>query len=112
MSSRILMTTVAALALAVPALAQDQAKPLDTGQEPTHVAPAKDMPQEQTGQEAQRPAERMQPPPATAEEPPPVTAREPRPTTAPLDPAVAKDEQPTPPADAVPRSAGREPVPG
>jgi PRC-barrel domain len=98
MSSRILMTTVAALALAVPALAQDQAKPLDTGQEPTHVAPAKDMPQEQTGQEAERPAERMQPPPATAEEPPPVTAREPRPTTAPLDPAVAKDEQPTPPA--------------
>jgi hypothetical protein len=92
------MTTVAALALAVPALAQDQVKPLDTGQEPTHVAPAKDMPQEQTGQEAERPAERMQPPPATAEEPPPVTAREPRPTTAPLDPAVAKDEQPTPPA--------------
>ena len=53
MSSRILMTTVAALALAVPALAQDQTKPLDTGQEPTQqLAPAKDTLQEQTGQSA------------------------------------------------------------
>ena len=92
------MTTVAALALAMPAWAQDQAKPLNTGQEPTqHVAPAKDMPQEQAGQEAQKPAERMQPPPATTQEPPPVTAQEPRPTAAP-DPAVAKDEEPIPPA--------------
>ena len=72
MSSRILMTTVAALALAVPALAQDQAKPLDTGQEPTQqLAPAKDTPQEQTGQSAKTaPAERMESPPATAQEPP------------------------------------------
>ena len=42
MSSRILMTTVAAIALALPALAQDQAKPLETGQEPTQqLEPAK-----------------------------------------------------------------------
>ena len=42
MSSKILMTTVAALALAMPALAQDQEKPLDTTQEPTQqLAPGK-----------------------------------------------------------------------
>ena len=89
MSSRILMTTVAAVALTVPALAQDQTKLLDTGQEPPkQLAPAKDTLQEQTGQSAETtgPPERMESPPATAQEPPPVTAQEPRPTTAPPEP--------------------------
>jgi hypothetical protein len=100
MSSKILMTTVAALALTVPALAQDQAKPLDTGQESTQqLAPAKDTP-EQTGQSPQTtaPAERVESPPATAQEPPPVTAQEP-PAAAPAAPAVAEEEPPTPPAE-------------
>jgi hypothetical protein len=35
MSRRILMTTVAALALAAPAAAQDQTKPLDSAQQPS-----------------------------------------------------------------------------
>ena len=53
MSSRVLMTTVAALALAMPALAQDQGKALDTTQEPTQqLAPRKDTLQEQTGPSA------------------------------------------------------------
>jgi hypothetical protein len=101
MSSRILMTTVAALALAMPALAQDQGKSLDTTQEPTQqLAPGKDTLQEQTGPSADSaaPAERMESPPATPQEPAPVTAQEPRPTTAPAEPAVANDEQPSPPA--------------
>ena len=100
MSSRILMTTVAALALTVPALAQDQTKPLDTGQEPPkQLAPAKDTLQEQTGQSAETtaPPERMESPPATVGAP--LTAQEPKPTTAPPEPAVAKDEQPAPPAE-------------
>ena len=101
MSSRILMTTVAALALAMPALAQDQEKPLDTTQAPTQqLAPGKDTLQEQTGPSADSavPAERTESPPATAQEPAAVTAQEPRPTTAPAEPAVANDEQPSPPA--------------
>ena len=39
MSVRILMTTVAALALALPAMAQDQPAPSDTQQPPTEMAP-------------------------------------------------------------------------
>jgi hypothetical protein len=100
MSSRILMTTVAALALAMPALAQDQPKPLDTGQQSTQqLAPAKDTP-ERTGQSPQTtaPAERVESPPATAQEPAPVTAQEP-PAAAPAAPAVAQEEAPTPPAE-------------
>jgi hypothetical protein len=99
MSSGILMTTVAALALAVPVLAQDQGKPLDPGQESTQqLAPGKDILQEQTGQspETTVPAERVESPPATVQEPP-VTAQEPPAAAAPAAPAVAK-EQPTPPA--------------
>jgi hypothetical protein len=100
MSGKILMTTVAALALAVPALAQDQGKPLDTGQEPTQqLAPSQDGLQEQTGPSAEptAPAERMEAPP-TAEQPPAVTAQEP-PATAPAAPAVATDEPPAPPVE-------------
>jgi hypothetical protein len=101
MSGKILMTTVAAFALAVPALAQDQGKLLNTTQEPTQqLAPGKDTRQEQTGPSADSaaPAQRMESPPVTAQEPAPVTAEEARPTTAPTEPAVAKDEQPSPPA--------------
>jgi hypothetical protein len=100
MFSRILMTTVAAVALAVPALAEDSAKPLDTREEPTQqLAPGKDILQEQSGptHETAAPAERAESPPATAEEPPAVT-QEP-PAAAPAAPAVAEDEQPAPPAE-------------
>ena len=81
MSSRIFMTTVAAIALAVPALAQDQQR----------LEPAKDIPQERTerGADTAAPPERMEPAPVTAQEPPAV---------APAEPAVAGQEQPTPPA--------------
>ena len=101
MSTRILMTTVAAIALALPALAQDQTKPLETGQEPTQqLEPANKALQQQTGQSAETtaPAQRRESPPATAEESP-VTAPEAGPTTAPPEPAVADDEQPAPPAE-------------
>jgi hypothetical protein len=102
MSGKILMTTVAALALAVPALAQDQGKPLDTGQEPTQqLAPGQDTLQEQTGPSAgpTAPAERMESPPAPAHEAPPVTAQQPPAAPAPAAPAVATDEPPAPPAE-------------
>ena len=82
------MTTVAAIALALPALAQDQTKPLETGQEPTQqLEPANKALQQQTGQSAETtaPAQRMELPPATAEESP-VTAPEAGPTTAPPEP--------------------------
>ena len=101
MSTRILMTTVAAIALALPALAQDQTKPLETGQEPTQqLEPANKALQQQTGQSAETtaPAQRMESPPATAKESP-VTAPEAGPTTAPPEPGVADDEQPAPPAE-------------
>jgi PRC-barrel domain len=42
MSRRILMTTVAALALAAPAAAQDQTKPLDSAQQPSQQLEATD----------------------------------------------------------------------
>jgi hypothetical protein len=87
------MTTVAALALAVPAVADDPAKPLDTMEEPTQqLAPGKDILQEQSGptHETGTAAERVESPPATAEEPP---------AAAPAAPAVTEDEQPAPPAE-------------
>ena len=99
MSNRILMTTVAAIALALPALAQDQTKPLETGQEPTQqLEPANKALQQQTGESAETtaPAQRMESPPATAEESP---VPEAGPTTAPPEPAVADDEQPAPHAE-------------
>ena len=97
MSTRILMTTVAAIALALPALADDQAKPLETGQERSQqLEPADQGLQQQTGQsvETTAPAQRMKSPSATAEESA-VTA----PSAAPPEPAVADDEQPAPPAE-------------
>ena len=93
MLSRILMTSVAALALAAPALAEDPAKPLDTREEPTQqLAPGSDILQEQSGptHETAVPAERAESPPAMAQEPP---------AAAPPEPAVADDEQTAPPAE-------------
>src|SRR5918995_5331275 len=53
MSSRILMATVAAIALAVPAAAQEQAKPLETEQEPTQQPEqAEETLQEESGDSA------------------------------------------------------------
>jgi hypothetical protein len=75
------MTTVAAIALAMPVLAQDQQQ----------SEPTKEILQEQTGQSADTAAsERAAPPPVTAQEPP---------AAAPPEPALAEDEQPTPPAE-------------
>ena len=78
MSSRILMATVAAIALAVPAAAQEQAKPLETEQDAT--------------QQLEQAAE-----PTEAEQPP-VTAEE-QPAEEPLEPELAEEEEATPPAD-------------
>jgi hypothetical protein len=75
------MTTVAAIALAMPVLAQDQQQ----------SEPTKEILQEQTGQSADTAAsERAAPPPVTAQEPP---------AAAPPEPALAEDQQPTPPAE-------------
>ena len=112
MSSRILLATVAAIALAVPAAAQDQKQPLETQQETTQEAPAS---LQEQGAEGAAPTAEGQPaqPPATAEEEPaeqpPVTAEEEPaeqpPATAQEEPAeeaaeeeVAEEEQ-APPAD-------------
>jgi hypothetical protein len=106
------MATVAAIALAVPAAAQDQKQPLETQQETTQEAPAS---LQEQGAEGAAPTAEGQPaqPPATAEEEPaeqpPVTAEEKPaeqpPATAQEEPAeeaaeeeVAEEEQ-APPAD-------------
>jgi PRC-barrel domain len=89
MSRRILMATVAAIALAVPAAAQDKEQPLETQQETTQQAP--ETVQEQ-GAEGAAPAAESQPAaeqPATAEE---------EPAEAVTDEEVAAEEQ-APPAD-------------
>ena len=98
MSRRILMATVAALALAAPAAAQDQPKPLDTkqgaiqpleqAQEPlqNQSAPG-DAPATQPGDQATEPTEAEQPP-VTAEEPPAET---------PAEQEVTEEEEATPP---------------
>jgi hypothetical protein len=74
MLTRIVMTTVAVLALAGTALAQDQTKPGDAGQIVPQPAPAQQAPQagpapaDQTGQPVQEPAKQEAAKPAT---PPP-----------------------------------------
>jgi len=94
MSSRILMATVAAIALALPVAAQDQAQPLETEQEATQqLEQAEETLQEQTGEAAQR--EQAAEP--TETEQPPVTAEE-QPAEEPLEPELAEEEA-TPPAD-------------
>ena len=108
MSGRMLMTTVAALALALPAMAQDAAAPSDTEQQleqgvqegaegATEQAPA--MAEEQPAQGATE-----QPPATTAEQPAPEGATEQAPTMAeepPAEPATGEmaAEEATPPAD-------------
>jgi hypothetical protein len=88
MSGRILMATVAALALAAPAWAQDQAKPLDTEQDANQqLEQAQPMQEENTPAGAGGEAEQA---PAMAEG---------QPADQPMDEEVAAQEEPTPPAD-------------
>jgi hypothetical protein len=93
------MATVAAIALAVPAAAQDQKQPLETQQETTQQAP--ETLQEQGTEGAAPTAEGQpagQPPVTTAEEPaeqPPITAEEPVEEAA--EEELAEEEQ-APPA--------------
>ena len=83
MSSRILMATVAAIALAVPAAAQQQ-KPLETEQEAQQLEQAQDTLQEQSGGSAEPTA------PVTAEEQPAEEAAEEQ---------LAEEEEAAPPPD-------------
>jgi hypothetical protein len=100
MSRRILMATVAAIALAVPAAAQDQKQPLETQEEGTQqLEQTQDTLQEQGGEAAGTTEAQPAQPPVTAEEPaeqPPITAEEPAEEAAEED--VAEEEQ-APPAD-------------
>jgi hypothetical protein len=88
MSSRILMATVAVLALAMPAAAQDQAKPLDTGQEAN-----------QQREQAQQPLQEESGAPAQATKPgqPPTTAEQP--AEQPAQQEAIAEEEATPPAE-------------
>jgi PRC-barrel domain len=98
MSRRILMATVAAIALAAPAAAQDQAKPLETEQESTQqLERAPDTMQEQSGDAAETgaPAEQAAEP-AEAEQPP-ATAED-QPAEQPAE-ELAEEEEAAPPAD-------------
>ena len=90
MSSRILMATVAAIALAVPAAAQDQDKPLETQKETTQQLEKAPASLDEQGARGRPPrVSRPQQPPVTAEEPPAAQAPE---------QDVAEEEQ-APPAD-------------
>jgi PRC-barrel domain len=97
MSSRILMATVAALALAVPAAAQDQAKPLETEQDATQqLERTQGTPQEQSGDAAKTAAPAEQAAEPTEAEQPPVTAQD-QPAAESADELA--EEEATPPAD-------------
>ena len=99
MSTRILMATVAAIALAAPVAAQDQAKPLETEQEATQqVEPAEETLQEQSGEAADAAAQGEQAAEPAEAEQPPVTAEE-QPAEEPADQELAEEEEATPPAD-------------
>jgi hypothetical protein len=91
MSSRILMATVAVIALAVPAAAQDQAKPLETEQDATQqLERTQPLPEPGGGSpEAAAPAEQA----AEPAEQPPVTAED-QPAAEP-----AEAEEALPPAE-------------
>jgi hypothetical protein len=89
MSGRILMATVAALALAAPAGAQDQAKPLDTEQDANQqLEQAQPTPQAESAP-AGAGGEAEQAPAMAADQP----------TAEPMDEEVAAEEEPAPPAD-------------
>jgi hypothetical protein len=93
------MATVAAIALAVPAAAQEQAKPLETEQEPTQqLEQPEETLQEESGDSADAAAQGEQPAEPTETEQPPVTAEE-QPAEEPLEPELAEEEEATPPAD-------------
>jgi type II secretory pathway pseudopilin PulG len=99
MSRRILMATVAAFALAVPAAAQDQAKPLQTEQEATQeLERAQETLQEQSGEAA--PSGQLAAPTA-AEQPPTTAADQPADEPAADEPAeeALVEEEATPPAE-------------
>ena len=99
MSSRILMATVAAIALAVPAAAQDQTKPLETEQDATQqLEQAQETLQEQSGEGAEAAAQGEQAAEPIEAEQPPVSAEE-QPAEEPLAPELAEEEEATPPAD-------------
>jgi sporulation protein YlmC with PRC-barrel domain len=94
MSRRILMATVAAFALAVPAAAQDQAKPPQTGQEVNQkLEQSQETLQEQSG-EAAEPGGQVAAP--TAAEQPPTTAAD-QPADEPAEELA--EEEATPPAE-------------
>jgi hypothetical protein len=88
MSRRILMATVAAIALAVPAAAQDQKQPLETQPEATQQTqePLQEQGGEAAGTTDVQPAQ------------PPVTAEEEEPAEEAAEEEVAEEEQ-APPAD-------------
>jgi PRC-barrel domain len=98
MSSRILMATVAAIALAVPAAAQDQAKPLETEQSTQQLERAQDTLQEQSGDSAETAAPAEQAAEPTEAELPPVTAED-QPAEEPAEQEFTEEEEATPPAD-------------
>jgi PRC-barrel domain len=99
MSSRILMATAAAIALAVPAAAQDQAKPVETEQESTQqLEQSQETLQEQSGDSAATAAQGEDAAEPTEAEQPPVTAEE-QPAEEPADEELAEEEEATPPAD-------------
>ena len=98
MSSRILMATVAAIALAVPAAAQEQAKPLQTEQDATQqLERTQDTLQEQSGDAAEPAAPAEQAAEPTEAEQPPVTAEE-QPAEEPAE-ELAEEQEATPPAE-------------
>ena len=98
MSRRMLMATVAALALAVPAAAQEQPKsPLDTEQEaPQPLEQAQEPVQDQSAAPpATQPGDQATEP--TEAEQPPVAAEEPAET--PAEQEVTEEKEATPPPD-------------
>jgi hypothetical protein len=93
------MATVAAIALAVPAAAQDQTKPLETEQDATQqLEQAQETLQEQSGEGAEAAAQGEQAAEPIEAEQPPVSAEE-QPAEEPLAPELAEEEEATPPAD-------------
>jgi hypothetical protein len=94
------MATVAAIALAVPAAAQEQQKPLETEQETTQqLEQAQETLQEQTGDSAEAAAQDEQAAEPTEAEQPPVTAEEEQAEEPAEQELLAEEEAAAPPAD-------------
>ena len=97
MCSRVLMATVAAIAFAVPAAAQDQTKPLETEQESTQqLEQTQETLQEQTSEGAEATAQKEQATEPGEVEQAPVTAEE-EPAEQPTE--LAEEEEAAPPPD-------------